>query len=85
MNIEHMKKYFEEQKVPEWYYVIDELGGGEVDGIGCIDGRWATYYSERGEKRNIKFYGTEDEACEALIALVSDRVEEEIDESLPKV
>lgn len=83
MNTSAMTLYFEQNNVSDEYYVIDDLGGGEVDGVGIIDGRWATYYSERGKKRNIKYFDSEDEACRALVKLVSRRVEVETGLCLP--
>lgn len=83
MNIKQLELYFKQNNVPDKYYVIDGLGGGEVDGIGIIDGRWASYYSERGEKRDIQFFDTEDEACKALIKEVSGIIQEETGTPLP--
>ena len=83
MNISEIKSYFKQNNVPDEYYVIDELGGGEVVGVGKIEGRWATYYSERGKKRSIKYFHTEDEACEALIKKVSRRIKKETGTPLP--
>jgi len=83
MNITEMKTYFEQNNVPDEYYVIDELGAGEVVGIGKIDGRWTNYYSERGKKRSIKYFDSEDEACEALIKKISRRIEQETGKPLP--
>ncbi len=83
MNIVEMKLYFKQNNVPDEYYVIDSLGGGEVDGIGKVDGRWASYYSERGKKRDIKYFDTEDEACRALIEEVSGIIKEETGTPLP--
>ncbi len=85
MNIEEMKQFFDQNDVSHWYYVIDELGPGEVDGIGKIDGKWATYYSERGKKRNVHFFDDEDAACRAMVLLVSERVEAENGAPLPLV
>ncbi len=83
MNIKELELYFKQNNVPDEYYVIDELGGGEVDGIGKIDGRWASYYSERGKKRDIKYFDTENEACEALIKEVSEIIKEDTGSPLP--
>lgn len=85
MNTEDMKLYFEQNNVPDEYYVINELGGGEVDGIGNIDGQWTTYYSERGKMRNVKNFENEDEACRVLIKLVSRRIEVETGNPLPPI
>ena len=83
MNIAEMELYFKQNNVPDEYYVIDGLGGGEVDGIGKIDGRWVSYYSERGKKRDIKYFDSEDEACNALINEVSEIIKQETGSPLP--
>jgi hypothetical protein len=67
MTIQHMKAYLKFHQVPEELYVIQELGEGEVDGIGFIDGAWTTYYSERGQYRNRRTYETEEEAVAAFL------------------
>jgi len=80
-----MKLFFQKNHVPDDFYVIDGLGSGEVDGIGMINGRWASYYSERGEKSDIQYFNSEEEACLALVDEVSSRVEEEFGKPLPKL
>ncbi len=85
MDITEMELFFKKNNVPDEFYIIDGLGGGEVDGVGKINGRWASYYSEHGEKTDIKYFDTENEACKALISEVSDRVEEEKGKPLPLV
>ncbi len=80
-----MKIFFKDNNVPDSYYVIDGLGSGEVDGIGIINEKWALYYSERGEKNDIKYFDNEEEACLALIDEVSLRMEEELGKPLPHV
>jgi hypothetical protein len=65
-----LKTYLKTHQVPEELYVIQELGEGEVDGIGFIDGAWTTYYSERGQYRNRRIYETEDEAVEEFLTTV---------------
>jgi len=85
MNLTEMKLFFQENNVPDDFYVIDGLGSGEVDGIGMIDGRWASYYSERGQKSDIQYFDSEEEACVALIVEVSSRVKEEFGKALPKL
>lgn len=72
MNIDEMKKHFQDHCVPDHYYVIDELGAGEVDGIALMDGKWCTYYSERGERRNIKTWNSEAEAVAHIVPLVEE-------------
>ena len=44
------------------------LAGGLPNEAYCIerlsDGKWRTYYSERGRRSGEKFFDSEDEACE---------------------
>ena len=70
MNIEQLRSYLERHQVPEDLYVIQELGEGEVDGIGFLDGGWCTYYSQRGEYSHIERFDTE----EAAVASFLDRM-----------
>jgi hypothetical protein len=65
-----MKVYLKAHQVPEELYVIQDLGEGEVDGIGFIDGTWTTYYSERGQYRNRRIYEKEEEAVEAFLTTI---------------
>lgn len=68
MNIEKMKEYLAEHGVLEGeLYTVGGLGGGEIDGIECIDGVWYSYFSERGKKRNRVERVSESEACTYII------------------
>jgi hypothetical protein len=67
MTLESLKAYLQLHQVPDYLYVIQELGAGEVDGIGFIDGAWTTYYSERGEYRHRQTYATEADAVDAFL------------------
>jgi len=68
MNIEKMKDHLAKHGVLEGeLYTIGGLGGGEVDGIECIDGVWFNYFSERGKKRNLVERASEAEACAYII------------------
>lgn len=48
------------------------LAGGLPNEAYCIermsDGKWSTYYSERGQRSNLRIFETEAEACEGLYA-----------------
>lgn len=54
------------------------LIGGLPNEAYCIvqeaDGRWSTYYSERGLRTSLKTFETEDEACDHFYAIVSREV-----------
>lgn len=67
MNIEQLRNHLQRHQVPEDFYVIQELGEGEVDGIGYLDGAWCTYFSQRGEYSHIVRYETEDAAVAAFL------------------
>lgn len=67
MTLEDLKRHLERHGVPEDLYVIQELGIGEVRGIGFLDGRWCTYYSERGSYRQVQPYDTEEAAVDAFL------------------
>ncbi len=51
-----------------WY-----LNGGLLDDtitLGKTATGWAVYYSERGEKKNLRVFLTEDEACRYFLAYI---------------
>ena len=52
-------------------YTHGSLGGGEIDGIEQVDGKWFTYFSERGRKRNYREWPSEEEA----VAYIYERAE----------
>ncbi|RMC37832.1 hypothetical protein [Paracoccus alkanivorans] len=55
MNIDEMQRYLSAHGVEEGeLYTLGRLGGGEVDGIEKIDGKWFTYFSERGKKETMR-------------------------------
>ena len=67
MTLEELRAYLDQAGVPVGSYVIQDLGGGEVEGIGFIDGRWCTYFSERGSYRQVQAYNSEEEAVAAFL------------------
>ena len=71
MNTEEMVAIFKNNSVPEYYYAVRTLGGGECYGIQCDSGCWSIYYSERGRKTILSSYDNEDSACFGLIDKIS--------------
>lgn len=68
MTLEELPAYLQQHQVPEDFYVIQELGEGEVDGIGFLDGSWCTYYSQHGQYDQMKRYDTEEAAVADFVA-----------------
>ena len=67
MNIEQLRKQLIESEIPfSWYC----LTGGLPSETSCIaqdsDGKWITYYSERGSRTGLKYFETEEEACDSF-------------------
>lgn len=58
-----LKKYLEDNNVPETLYSLD--GGTDEEKI-CLEnvhGRWRVYHVERGKQTNEKYFQSEEEAC----------------------
>ena len=52
---EEMKECLERHGIEDGsVYTHGGLGGGDIDGIECIDGVWYTYFSERGSKNSYR-------------------------------
>ncbi|MCE2657481.1 MAG: hypothetical protein ACOVQT_04145 [Rubrivivax sp.] len=83
MTIDELKTYLQQHQVPEHLYVIQELGAGEVDGVGFIDGAWTTYYSERGAYRHRQAYATEAAAVDAFLQQLRELLQAEYGQVLP--
>ena len=67
MNINEMKTYLASHGVEDGsFYTHGSLGGGEIDGIEEIEGKWFTYFSERGSKNDYKEWNSEEEAVEFI-------------------
>lgn len=67
MNRKQLEKILLENKVPNDLY---SLNGGLPSEAYCIEkdkDRWQIYYSERGIKRNIGYFESEEEACDCLL------------------
>ncbi len=68
MNIYEMKEYLKKHGVEDGsFYTHGGLGGGEIDGIEQIDGKWFTYFSERGSKNNYKEWPNEEAAAKYIL------------------
>lgn len=73
MNIREMRDYLAAHGVKDGvFYTIGGLGGGEIDGIEQVDGRWFTYFSERGNKRNYIERESESDACRYIVGLAEE-------------
>jgi hypothetical protein len=71
MNVGEMITIFKNNSVPDYYYVVGGLGGGECYGIQYESGVWSIYYSERGKKTILSEYDNEDAACSGLVAKIN--------------
>ncbi|MBT9489198.1 MAG: hypothetical protein IV093_16970 [Rubrivivax sp.] len=83
MTLQDLRTYLQTHQVPEDFYVIQELGEGDVDGIGFLDGAWCTYYSQRGSYWHIKQYDSEDAAVAAFLARMRELMAAELGITLP--
>lgn len=65
MNLKELKKQLDVSSLPENAY---SLAGGLPNEAFCMeespDGKWRTYYSERGGRTGLMTFDTEDEACD---------------------
>lgn len=75
MNIGEMVCVFQANNVPEHYYTIGGLGGGECYGIEFINREWIVYYSERGRKSILHRSGAEATACLELIRYIDEMMQ----------
>lgn len=48
-------------------YTLGGLGGGDIDGLECIDGDWYTYFSQRGKKTNYRKWDSEHAAVKYVV------------------
>lgn len=69
MNKIELKEKLEGLKVNPNYYSLD--GGNDSETL-CLtfEGKWKTYYSERGNRTDETEYESESEACEAFLELI---------------
>ncbi|WP_346895543.1 hypothetical protein [Clostridium sp. UBA7503] len=70
MNKKKLHEIILERKIPRDMYSLD---GGFPNEAYCLNkekDQWEVYYSERGIKSQLKRYGTEEEACKALLTIL---------------
>lgn len=69
MNLKNTLKAIARHGIPDGYYTVGGIDGGEFGGgIDCIDGVWVTYQTERGKKISIQSWYCEEEACAIFFA-----------------
>jgi len=65
MNLSELKTKLANSSLPDDAYC---LTGGLPNEAYCVeqspDGKWHTYYSERGQRTGLKTFDSEDEACD---------------------
>jgi hypothetical protein len=72
MKKNELKKKLFNENFPECTYSLD---GGLPNEAFCLNkvllSKWEVYYSERGNKSCLKYFSTEDEACDYFYELIS--------------
>jgi hypothetical protein len=74
MTLSEVKRLLNDVRVPAWAVGFSDDGG---EGLRLIyeNHRWLTYYSERGQRWDVKFFMDESNACLDLCGrLFTDRV-----------
>lgn len=72
MNLKNTLKAIARHGIPDGYYTVGGIDGGEFGGgIDCIDGVWITYQTERGKKISIQSWYFEEEACAIFLPELS--------------
>ncbi|WP_256701642.1 hypothetical protein [Paenibacillus sp. P3E] len=70
MTLNELEKKLLEINIPNDAYL---LNGGLPNEAFCInesDGKWETYYSERGSKSGTKLFDNEGEACDYFLTWI---------------
>ena len=70
MNIAQARQFLKEENVPEWLYCFGGLGGGECYGIEPSLIGWHVYFSERGSRRSVKEYESEEDAVKDFLTRI---------------
>ena len=71
MNLTFLTQRLADMGIREDFY---SLSGGREDDTFCIvqtQNGWEVYYSERGERSNLKFFTEEEEACDYFFRLIT--------------
>lgn len=73
MNIEELKKRLDREGVKPVYYSLNGINDfqDDIDVLEKKDKKWTYYHYERGEKFDLKYFDTEDEACEYIFRLLT--------------
>ena len=59
-TLDDMKEYLSIHGVEDGsVYTHGGLGGGDIDGIECVDGVWYSYFSERSSKHSYRAWSDE--------------------------
>jgi hypothetical protein len=73
MNVSTLREQLIALRIHEDRYCLE---GGLPNEAYCIErednGTWRTYYSERGQRTDIKQFSNEHDACEHLLALLTE-------------
>jgi hypothetical protein len=78
MNRERLQEMARREGVRDDCYSLDGGLRSEQYVLAIEDGRWSVYYSERGERRGLASFDTEDAACSDLFErLLVDRTTRE--------
>lgn len=64
MNKQELIEQLKKENVPESYYSFSEKNWGDVYVLLQEKEYWEVYYTERGNKYDIKHFDNEEEACE---------------------
>ncbi|WLD94527.1 hypothetical protein [Alkalihalobacillus sp. AL-G] len=63
MTLIELQEKLNTMKIPQNFYSLDGGLPNEAYCIGYNKGKWEVYYSERGNKTDLKKFQSENEAC----------------------
>lgn len=66
-----MVEMFRANGVPEHFYAVGIVDGGECYGIEFENGKWNLFYSEHGERKVLDTFASEQDSCLALTAHIN--------------
>ncbi len=73
LDVGVLQLILDQEEVDPYLYRI----GGYADESLCIekiDGKWAVYGGDRGERFDVSLYDSEDEACRAFLERIEDYI-----------
>ena len=70
MNISDLEKRLQARHIREDMYCLNGGSSNESYCLNQADRNWEVYYSERGQKTNLKTFADENSACEYLYNLI---------------